>query len=1565
MKDNFRFLISSGLSFFTASCRKTLQFAFFGFIFVLQTSLFPQQDTSLTLNEIMFYPASGNNEFIEIFNLSHTQSFDLTGYKLKYETSNPDSLRPLSRGTVLPPRTYLVVFEGDYDTLTGIYRTLIPADAIIMRIADNSFGTSGMANTADRKIYIINSANDTIDTYTYSANNTQTRSDEKIVLNRDNSPANWGNATLGNGTPGFRNSLSLYQFDLSVSSFSLAPNPVLVNDELHFRFSAKNKGTSPAENFILSIYNDINYDSLPQPGEIIASNNYSLLAPGDSIVFTHTHLVSSPVLLNFIAVISFSQDEFLFNNTAFAKTQPLTAQFEYNSVIINELQYAPQSPEKEWIEIYNRSTQTINLKKWKIADRVTQHNISNTDVLIQPGDFFVITADSSISNLYPLQFNVLYASIPSLNNDGDGVYLKDSLGIIIDSLNYLPSWGGSQGRSLERIYYDSASGVAANWKTSSGLYKGSPGKKNSAAPKDYDVELASFFSPSPYTILPNPIGLVLFLRNKGEMTAFGYTVNVYHDVNSDSAASAAELLLTHNGNILLSGDSTEIRINIPADSAGLYRLIAIISFHNDEDTLNNKKYLNHNVVQQYTMFNDIIINEIMYAPRTGEQEWIEFYNRSSKSYQIKNFGVADKNDTVFINMPAIVPPGTYFVISKDSSVLQNAGYTFPLITASLLTLNNDGDRVLLIDSLHAVLDSVIYPLNSLISGGISLERFSPDISSADTSNWKPAKSKVQATPGRINSITIKDFDIAVTSAVILPRYPVKNDTLSIQLQVNNTGRNTIGGTIFVFADTNNDSIPDLSVAEKTFTPVSSGTTLTILVENIYGPLTSPVNFLVVADVLQDEDTTDNYVWLSAYPDTPPGSVVINEIMYNPANGEPEWIELYNTSSDSILLTGWKVSDVFTTPVKTSIPAGVYIKSDNYLVISKDSSIIEHHRYIPADWIVAPLPVLNNDRDGVILFEERGRTMDSVLYTGGESGISIERISTSAPSSLESNWNFSTDIELSTPGRINSRSPRNLDIAVTEISIYPFAPRPGDSVSFYVTLTNNGTQIPEEFFYEGVIFDSANSYTHTGFVRFPNNNNNLSLIFYKAALLCEKMLTFTIQLHLADDDPYNNYGELSLYPATEQKSIIITEIMYNPLANKPKWIEIYNPTNSPIHLQNWQIGDLFPLPTKQILSGDFTLYQGAYVTIAADSSIITDFNLNSSNVIITPLPSFSVSSDGAAIYDINGYIVDSVIYGSHWSTLKGRSIERVSFTGFSNHPSNWIQSPDPGGTPSRINNAARLLPDTFDKLVINEIMFAANPGKAEYIELYNPSSSPIPLFFYTFGKDAQKQVSTDVQILQPDSFFVVADDSSIFTDYPYLINSGNVYIYPQLTLLNEADSIFVKTFTGAFIDSVFYSKDWHNKNLRTATGISLEKINPQLAGNDSRNWSSSVNPQGGTPGKANSILTSVTGTDKEIEFSPNPFSPDEDGFEDFTIITYNTPFLYGSFIATVFDRFGRRVRKIFDGESLPGKGEFVYDGRDDSGKSLKIGIYILLMEISDRESGAVKTIKAPFVVARRL
>ncbi|MDP3583134.1 MAG: lamin tail domain-containing protein, partial [Ignavibacteria bacterium] len=262
---------------------------------------FGQTGSVLTLSEVMFNPSESNGEFIEIYNTSTTETVNLTGFKIKYYTSTADNLVSFIGGLDLQPGKYAVIIENDYDYNNGAYKNLIPADAIVLKISDASFGSSGMANTTSRDISLLNASNLVVDTYTYSADNNAGISDEKYLLNKDNSSTNWRNGTSANGTPGKINSVTpvSYLYNLTVRLSSLTPANPVERDSVAVKFIVKNSGVLDAANYSVEVFRDANADSIEQVSERIFIRSYIDLSSNDSI-FVETKFYADQVGQNLL-----------------------------------------------------------------------------------------------------------------------------------------------------------------------------------------------------------------------------------------------------------------------------------------------------------------------------------------------------------------------------------------------------------------------------------------------------------------------------------------------------------------------------------------------------------------------------------------------------------------------------------------------------------------------------------------------------------------------------------------------------------------------------------------------------------------------------------------------------------------------------------------------------------------------------------------------------------------------------------------------------------------------------------------------------------------------------------------------------------------------------------------------------------------------------------------------------------------------------------------------------------------------------------------------------------------
>ncbi len=189
----------------------------------------------------------------------------------------------------------------------------------------------------------------------------------------------------------------------------------------------------------------------------------------------------------------------------------------------------------------------------------------------------------------------------------------------------------------------------------------------------------------------------------------------------------------------------------------------------------------------------------------------------------------------------------------------------------------------------------------------------------------------------------------------------------------------------------------------------------------------------------------------------------------------------------------------------------------------------------------------------------------------------------------------------------------------------------------------------------------------------------------------------------------------------------------------------------------------------------------------------------------------------------------------------------------------------------------------------------------------------------------------------------------------------------MSLNNSGDDVVLADLTKFQIDSVRYSPSWHNPVLNTSTtGKSLERVNPSLASNDRKNWSSSVAPGGATPGqrKLPFYTTSIPSVAR-LTLSPNPFSPDNDGFEDFP--PSNILYRQTSMIRVrCFDIQGRFVRTLVNNEPAVSSGTILWNGLDDNNRRVRIGmVHHFSFEALDSSGGVVHTMKDVAVVATKL
>ena len=112
-------------------------------------------------------------------------------------------------------------------------------------------------------------------------------------------------------------------------------------------------------------------------------------------------------------------------------------------MVINEVQYDPpqSGPDAsfEWVELFNRTTETIDLGGWQIRDNLESDSIP--PLSLPPSGFAVIAAteEGFYENFSDFAGSIvfLHGSIGNgLSNEGDCIIIEDSEGRVIDAISY-------------------------------------------------------------------------------------------------------------------------------------------------------------------------------------------------------------------------------------------------------------------------------------------------------------------------------------------------------------------------------------------------------------------------------------------------------------------------------------------------------------------------------------------------------------------------------------------------------------------------------------------------------------------------------------------------------------------------------------------------------------------------------------------------------------------------------------------------------------------------------------------------------------------------------------------------------------------------------------------------------------------------------------------------------------------------------------------------------------------------------------------------------------------------
>jgi len=279
---------------------------------------------------------------------------------------------------------------------------------------------------------------------------------------------------------------------------------------------------------------------------------------------------------------------------------------------------------------------------------------------------------------------------------------------------------------------------------------------------------------------------------------------------------------------------------------------------------------------------------------------------------------------------------------------------------------------------------------------------------------------------------------------------------------------------------------------------------------------------------------------------------------------------------------------------------------------------------------------------------------------------------------------------------------------------------------------------------------------------------------------------------------------------------------------------------------------------------------------------------------------------------------------------------------------------------------------FD-ILFNELLFNPLPGDQDYIELFNCSGSIIDASRLNLlsvndesgGISQVYPVSEEKRCIMPGSYYAITTDLKRIKERYFSSDPEHIFETENLpTMSDDKGHLILYNRELDRIDEVFYKEEMHYSLLSGFEGIALEKTGPRLKSEEAVNWHSATESSGwGTPGAPNSVFADMPAESDNISFSSSKISPDNDGYEDFLVISFRLAGNGNVITATVFDETGSYVKKIASNLLAGPEASLLWDGTADDGSSVRTGIYIIYITLYD-DTGKTNKWKKVCTVIRK-
>ncbi|MDO7847802.1 lamin tail domain-containing protein [Hymenobacter sp. M29] len=423
-------------------------------------------------------------------------------------------------------------------------------------------------------------------------------------------------------------------------------------------------------------------------------------------------------------------------------------------------------PKAEFVEIFNSTATLLDLGGVRLLKpSTTTAAVFPAGTVLRPGEYAVVCGTTAA----PL-FNQFFASattaprvfgltsFPSLSNGGDQLVLRGRDGRTLFEVAYSDAWyrdanKKNGGWSLEMIDTSNPCAGANNWTASVDPLGGTPGKVNSVRAANADANAPTLLR----AVALNATTVRAYFSEK---------------LDSTSAANAARYALAAPGPAVtraapVSPDFRQVDLTLAA--ALLPSRPTTLTVQTATDCVGNASGSLQSAtlaLPEAAVSGDVVINELLFNPRTGGVRFVELLNRSNKfidlqGWQIGNLKPDNSVDAdVLGTAPLVLAPGQLLAFSTSTNTIISQ-YPTSSDEANLVQISGfptfpDASTALLFNATGIEIDRFAYSKTmhlSLLASqeGVSLERIRA-AGLSNGSNFHSAASAVgYATPGRPNS----------------------------------------------------------------------------------------------------------------------------------------------------------------------------------------------------------------------------------------------------------------------------------------------------------------------------------------------------------------------------------------------------------------------------------------------------------------------------------------------------------------------------------------------------------------------------------------------------------------------------------------------------------------------------------------------------------------------------------------------------------------------------------------------------------------------------------------------